>query len=201
MAYTHQRKLKQLKFNPILSLFPSSEILMKQHGKPKGNSINGHSAWKFLHMWKFYKSVLKARSWRLATLVQHLIVGPQTLKFHKLDLYSHRQHFYRIKKTELTCLLGHSDQQIVEWMGRFWSAAHKSLTWHQDRRWESLDLTRTTWKVIWCSSLWNSPFYLFIEAFQCSTRLLVPQLRPWGFWATFSGYFFPCWLRKSADSP
>lgn len=32
-------------FNPTVSLFPSSERLtLKQHGKPNGNSINGHPA-------------------------------------------------------------------------------------------------------------------------------------------------------------
>lgn len=94
-------------FNPILGLSPPTErLILKQHGKPNGNSINGHPARKFLHMWKFYKSVPKARSPSLATLVQHLILGPQTLKFHKLDLYSHRQHFLQNKKDSVDLFTG-----------------------------------------------------------------------------------------------
>lgn len=108
-----------------------------------------------------------------------MIIGPQTLHFSQIRsvlsqtpfLTKYKRHSWPVYWVTMFIRL------LNEWCC---SKVLHNLNWNLDWQWESLDPTRTTWKVTWCSSLWNSSFNFFIEVFQFFTRLLPFLFNSWG---------------------
>lgn len=156
-----------------MSLSPSSERLtLRKHRKPNGNRINGHPA---------YESHTHKNSTKMCQKWGHkvLLLWYNTLKFHKLDLYSHRQHFHRTEKGRVDLFTGpRSSSDSWRKVAVLKCCTFNSLNWHRDRQ-----------GVTWSYQNHLKSNMMLIVQFIILLIYWSVSVRPWGYQAPFSSCF------------